>query len=98
MANAAREKLLDLLSKGVDRELSVDRFRIEWENIFNFELERSSVTPEEFDLFQRVFDTVVWYSPFSRERELIPNYRSEEDVYRELDEVHAELLRSSAKS
>ncbi len=96
MSSAAREKLLALLAKKVGEELSVDRFRIEWEGIFNFELERSSVLPEEFDMFQRVFDTVIWYSPFSHERKEVPNYKSEEDVYQVLNEVRAVLRRISA--
>jgi len=81
MANPqAKELILKLLSLKPGRDLSYDDFRIRYEDLFNFELARVSVSKEEFHVFKRLFSKVVWYSPFPDERARITNYIGESEM------------------
>jgi hypothetical protein len=59
---------------------ATDRFRETYEQLFTFELDRSTLSEDELTALKRLFDIVVWYSPFEDERNDIPHYKSEGDV------------------
>jgi hypothetical protein len=86
----ARSQLLKLLTLQLGKDIAHDDFRIQFEDIFNFGLDRKSATEHEFRVFQRLFEKVVWYSPFPKERAEIPNYIDEA----EMEEAVAEARRS----
>lgn len=86
----ARERLINLLKLELGKELGYDDLRSMFETIFNFELDRASVSEQEFKVFQSLFNKVVWYSPFSDERAAIPNYIGEA----EMDTAVAEARRA----
>lgn len=87
----ARDLLVGLLKLDLGNEIGYDEFRCRYEEVFNFELERASVSPEEFVTFQRLFDTVVWYSPFPEERAAIPNYVGEDAIDAVVEEARRVL-------
>jgi hypothetical protein len=76
----ARTRLLKLLKLRLGKDIGYDEFRIEFESAFNFGLDRTTVSEQEFKVFQRVFDTVIWYSPFPDERAMITNYIGEAEM------------------
>jgi len=66
----------EYLEGGIDTPLFCSNF----EQAFNFDVDRSALTPMERAIFQRLFDQVVYFSPFPEERASVPNYRSEAQI------------------
>jgi hypothetical protein len=72
--------LKQLLGDYIAGDLETELFCSRFEHIYNMELDRDSLTPNEAAAFGPLFEEVVWYSPFPEERSSIPNYRSAEDI------------------
>lgn len=87
----ARERLLRLMKLKLGVDISYDDFRIEYEDAFNFCLDKKAVSSHEFSVFQRLFDKVVWYSPFPEERLEIPNYIGEAEMEAAVAEARRDL-------
>jgi hypothetical protein len=79
--------LADYLGGRIDTPLFCSHF----EQAFNFDVDRRALTPVECDAFQRLFDEVVYFSPFPGERAQVPNYRSEEQILQAARTAEAEL-------
>jgi len=77
----------DYLEGRIDAALFCDNF----ETAFNFEVDRSQLTPLEEDVFQGLFRQVVYYSPFAEERAQIPTYRSEEQIRQAASDAQTRL-------
>ena len=69
--------LIDAIRQGA---MSVGDFASAVENEWNFGIERATLSEHERTSLQRLFDVVVYYSPYPEERARIPNYRDENDV------------------
>jgi hypothetical protein len=82
--------LADYLSGGIDTPVFCSNF----EHAFNFDVDRRALTPLESDAFQRLFDEVVYFSPFREERAKIPHYRSEQQIREAAHAADAELSTS----
>jgi hypothetical protein len=83
--------LADYLGGRIDTPLFCSNF----EHAFNFDVDRRVLTSRETAAFQRLFDEVVYFSPFPEERASIPNYRSEEQIRQAARAVEAELAANS---
>ena len=68
--------LADYLGGRIDTPLFCENF----EQAYNLDVDRRELTTEEGAAFQRLFDEVVYFSPFPEERAAIPHYRSEEQI------------------
>jgi hypothetical protein len=79
--------LADYLLDRIDTPLFCSNF----EQAFNFDVDRRVLTPVESDAFQRLFDQVVYFSPFPEERAQVPNYRSEEQIHEAARVAEVEL-------
>jgi hypothetical protein len=79
--------LADYLRGRIDTELFCSNF----EQAFNFDVDRRALTPVESAVFERLFDEVVYFSPFPGEQAEVPNYRSEEQIRRAARSAEAEL-------
>lgn len=86
-----RRELFELLRKRLGEHLSFDEFRVKFEALYNFGLQRSDLSEEEFAAVESLFNKVVWYSPFPAERAEIPYYKSEEEIEAAIRETRAEL-------
>ena len=75
-----RSYLCALFRRVKNGEVSVFDFCTEYENLFNFELDRSILPIADEKAFEGLFDTAAWYSPHSDERAKIPNYVDEATV------------------
>jgi len=78
--NAPRERLfryMDLVLRG---ELAVEVFCSSFEQVYNLELNKSDLCSAEAKAFSSIFDRVVWYSPYPKERREIPHYLGETDI------------------
>ena len=85
----ARQKLLNLLLLRLGQDLDYDEFRIAVEEIYNFELDHSSLPEKELKIFEKLFDAVARYSPFPEDRAAYPTIYKDE---KQIDEV-VELTR-----
>ena len=81
---AGRVELMRLLSLKVGTEISFKDFRIAIERLYNFQLEWADFSKEELDAVEKLFDEIVWYSPYPEERDAIPAYKDEDDIRRAL--------------
>ncbi|QNP45557.1 hypothetical protein H9L14_13540 [Sphingomonas sediminicola] len=79
--------LTDYLGGRIDTTLFCDNF----EQAFNLDVDQRDLTPREETAFKRLFDEVVYFSPFPEERARIPNYRSEEQIRQAAGAAKAEL-------
>ena len=81
-------KLLnDYLGGSIDTALFCSNF----EQAFNFDVNRRELTAVENAAFKRLFDEVVYFSPFPEERAEVPTYRSEEQIRQSARAAEAEL-------
>lgn len=71
-----RKLLADYLGGRIDTAL----FCLNFEQAFNFDVDRRDLKPNEDAAFERLFAEVASFSPFPEERAAIPNYRSEEQI------------------
>lgn len=70
-------KLLTLLNDG---QIDVAEFCFEFERAWNFDIDKKELSEYESQIYNAIFDKIVWYSPFPEEREEIPNYIGEKEV------------------
>lgn len=71
------KNLIELL---LAARLDVSEFCEEYERLFNFELEKKSLPEGELRALERLFNKVVYYSPFAEERKKIPNYLGDKEI------------------
>jgi hypothetical protein len=71
--------------------ISVERFCSNFEQLYNFDIERAVLPNEIAEALSRLFEAVVWYSPLAEERRRIPNYVDEDSVYAAAREAAARL-------
>jgi len=86
---SAGSNLRGLLTAFLAGDLDAEEFSRTFETAYNFETDRRALTAAEQTAFKKLFDVVVWYSPFPDERSAIPNYKSEAEI-----EEAASLARS----
>lgn len=60
-------------------KLALERFCEEYEYLWNFERPDGLAGPE-VTLFEQLFDTVSWYSPFAKERQDNPAFKDEGQI------------------
>jgi len=82
-----RKLLADYLRNRIDTPLFCSNF----EEAFNFNVDRRELTPVESGAFQQLFDEVIYFSPFPEERAEIPRYRTEEQIRQAARAAEAEL-------
>lgn len=88
MGSELLHKLLaDYLGGSIDTALFCENF----EQAYNFDVDRRELTAKEGAAFQRLFDEVVYFSPFPEERAAIPHYRSEKQIRQAAVATQAQL-------
>ena len=61
-------------------ETDTGEFCRRFEEAFNFEADKAALSEQEYGAYERLFNEVVYYSPFPEERAVIPNYRGEAQI------------------
>lgn len=89
---SAKTRLFQYIDSLLKGDVDISAFVSSYEHIYNFELERSSLSEAEAKALDRLFEKVVWYSPFPEERKTIANYIDEAAVIDEARSV-IEMLR-----
>jgi len=89
--NEPRRQLYSLLGRALDTEAKIEDFCSEFEAVFNFDLEKTSVTDLEWEIFEAVFEAIIWYSPFPEERAAIPNYKGPGEILKVVNEARSVL-------
>ena len=74
------QQLRKLLDDYLGGKLKTETFCRDVEVAYNDAIDTSALTVAEQPIFERLFDVVVWFSPFPEERAKIPNYRNEEQI------------------
>lgn len=92
--NDSRKRLYQLIELAKCRELSIKDFCEFYEKIYNLELDKNSLSPTESAAFSKLFDSVVWFSPYPKEREKIANYLGEEEIHAAIAVVDTELSKA----
>jgi hypothetical protein len=97
--SATRSDLKKLLSVELGRGLSHDDFRIAFEELYNFQLNRADYSDDEWDALSTLFDVVARYSPIVDERLIYPGiYRDEQEVEAAVAEARRKLLNHAEKA
>lgn len=82
--------LADYLGGSIDTQLFCSNF----EQAFNFDVDRSMLTAVESAAFDRLFHQVVCYSPFPEDLAEFAIYRSEEQIRQAASSAEVELRAS----
>lgn len=80
MTETARLRLHRLLARFRAGELDTGTFCAQFEQTYNLELDKGTLSTVEADAFGALFERVIWYSPFPEERRQIPNYVGEAEI------------------
>ena len=83
--------LADYLGGRIDTPLFCSNF----EQAFNFDVDRRELRTLEKAVFEKLFNEVVYFSPFPEELAKIPIYRSEEQIRQAAQAAKAELAANS---
>jgi hypothetical protein len=71
-----RDKLFWLMDLLMVEHHDAGTFCKEFERTFNLEVDKTTLSDAEREAFSALFDKVVWYSPYSGDRKVIPSYQS----------------------
>jgi hypothetical protein len=80
MTKTAFKMLNGLLCSFCDGNIDAQTFCRAFEQAFNFEVDRASLSREEEAIFKEIFDEVVFFCPFPDEIRLYPRYRNEAQI------------------
>lgn len=80
MTESPNFRLRRFLDEYLAGALETEQFCSQFEQAYNMELDKETMTRAEADAFNPLFEEVVWYSPFPEEREAIPNYRGDDEI------------------
>ena len=78
--HSPRRRLYGILRQVLEGDLSVEAFCGAFEQIYNFEINRTELSLQQRDAFDTLFDRVVWYSPFEEERARVPQYLGDDEI------------------
>ena len=87
----AKARLFALVRRFRQRKLSTLSFCDQFEHIYNRELDKRALSEPEASALRRLFDKVVWYSPYEDERELVPNYLGDDEIESAVSEAAAAI-------
>jgi hypothetical protein len=87
-----RDRLHRLVAEFRAGVLDTESFCARFENTYNLELDKATLPPGEGEAFAALFEQVIWYSPLPDERRRIPNYRSEEEIARAVEQAAQRLV------
>lgn len=73
-------KILLLLGNFQEHKITVQTFCSAYEDIWNFEITPKNVPEAIYPILSRLFDEVVYYSPFPKNQWDYPCYRTEEEI------------------
>ena len=90
----SRDRIYWLIDEYKSGNIDTQTFCTEFERLYNFELKKDLLLKVERQAFSRLFDRVVYYSPFPDERARIANYLGEDDIRAAVDDAFAELRHS----
>lgn len=71
------QKLYSMLRSLVEQRMRPEDFCAQFERVFNFEIDRSMIPQSKLAALEELFDDVVYYSPFPKDRVDYPGYRDE---------------------
>lgn len=74
------EQLHELVKLAKSEMITIEYFCTHYESIFNFSLVKSQVENKELERLSRLFDRVVWFSPFPEEVKQYPSYVGEPNI------------------
>jgi hypothetical protein len=77
------ELLRKLLDDFLTGKLKTETFCCDVEVAYNDAVDEAALTPSEQPIFEKLFDVVVWYSPFPEERAELPLHLKNEEQIRE---------------
>jgi len=60
--------------------MDAETFCIQFEQTYNMELDKKTLSPSEAQALGELFEQVIWYSPYAEERAKVPNYRGEAEI------------------
>ena len=79
MASLASRILRRLLDEYLSGTIGAELFCANFEQEFNFGVDRAALTESESQTFETLFNAVVWFSPFA-DTEEYPAYKDECDI------------------
>src|SRR5436305_732287 len=93
LMETARMRLRRLLSEFRGGALSAEIFCADFEDTYNMDVDKRTLTFREAQVFAELFEEVVWFSPFAADVANGPHYRCERQI-REAAERAANAIAS----
>ncbi len=73
--------LKNLIRLVLKKEVDICYFCEKFEQLYNLKLNKKNLSEKEKLVLEVLFNKVVYYSPFADEREFIPNYLNEDEIF-----------------
>ena len=86
-----KQQLYDLIKMYLSKKIDTQYFCDTFEDIYNLKLNKNELSSAEHKIFDRIFDRVVWYSPYEKERDEIPNYLGDSQILEIVNVAYKEL-------
>jgi len=93
MSVGAKRYLHQLIKEFRDGKIECTIFCSEFERIYNFDVNKESFSEVEATAFGDLFEKVVWYSPYPKERAEIPHDLGENEIRRAANVAERSLHR-----
>lgn len=91
MSEDVSSKLISLLHRAINREISVVDFCDLFGVAFNIDNDKINLSDFELMVFSDLFNEIVWYSPYQDERMSIKNYIDEAAVLKAINNAVSRL-------
>lgn len=78
---ATLSEIENLIKRFQQMEISAQDFCSSYEQIWNFEFDKKTISSDVFDSLDFLFDEVALFCPLPREKWEYPKYRDEAEIY-----------------
>lgn len=85
------ECLRHLMEGALQGRLKVEEFCAQFETVYNLRLDKAELNQHEASAFSRLFEQVVWYSPYPKDRARISNYKGDQDILSAISDAQQAL-------
>ena len=86
-----QKSLLMLVDSFLEGKMKCQKFCDRFEHQWNFEIGGEDMNEQVLDLFNQLFDVVVWYSPFPKDRQDYPGYLDQDQVKEKVRTLREQL-------
>lgn len=79
--------IINLMRRLLSGDLKTEQFCVEYENLFNFELDLRKIDTDTYSELDNLLTKTSLYSPYEEDRKIIRNYYGEREIIKFVEDV-----------